>query len=151
MGLIWSLNMVFILVPANQYFSTFQSVALSFAPTSLGGPAVANFVAANWLLFSWLTVVLTAYLAVAFLLGVTTRFACLVGTLASSALLATQFLSTFQAPGGTDVGPHPLYLLIYLVLFIGGAGRYLAIDHWIWVTGRARRPRLGRWLASPPP
>jgi uncharacterized membrane protein YphA (DoxX/SURF4 family) len=150
MGIIWALNTIFILDPANRYFSTFHGVALSFAPTSLGGPAVANFVASNWFLFAWIIAILTVYLAVAFLLGITTRLACVVGGIASIALLATQFFSTFQTPGGTDVGPHPLYLLIYLVLFVGGAGRYLAIDHWIWETGRARRPRLARWLAAPP-
>ena len=150
MGLVWALNMIFILAPSNQFFPTFQSVALSFAPTSLGGPAVADFVAAHWFVFAWITAVLTAYLAIAFLLGLTTRLACIVGAAASIVFLGTQFFSTFQTPGGTDVGPHPLYLLIYLVLFIGGAGKYFAIDRWIWATGRARGPRLARWIATPP-
>ncbi len=62
MGLVWALNMIFILAPSNHFFPTFQSVALSFAPTSLGGPAVADFVAAHWFVFAWITAVLTGYL-----------------------------------------------------------------------------------------
>jgi uncharacterized membrane protein YphA (DoxX/SURF4 family) len=147
MGVIWALNMLFILDPANQFFSTFQATAISFAPTSLGGPGVADFVAAHALVFAWITAILTAYLAVAFLLGVTTRLACLVGGVASVVFLVTQFVSTFQAPGGTDVGPHPLYLLIYLILFVGGAGRYLSVDQRIARNGHARFPRLLRWLS----
>jgi uncharacterized membrane protein YphA (DoxX/SURF4 family) len=150
MGVVWILNMVFILAPANLFFPTFQDIALSFAPTSLGGPGVANFVAANATLFAWITALLTAYLAVAFVLGVTTRLVCIVGGAASIIFLATQFISTFQVPGGSNVGPHPLYLLIYLILFTGGAGKYVSVDHWIWATGRARFPRLSRWLAGPP-
>jgi uncharacterized membrane protein YphA (DoxX/SURF4 family) len=148
-GLVWVLNQIFIVDPANQFFLTFRETALSFAPTSLGGPSVANFVAANSTIFAWMTALLTAYLAVAFVLGVTTRLACIVGAAASILLLATQSLSTFQLPGGTDVGPHPLYLLIYLILFTGGAGKYLAVDHWVWATGHARFSRLSRWLTSP--
>ena len=82
-------------------------------------------------------------------MGLTTRFACDVGIVFSAALLATQVGSTFSVPGGTDVGPHPLYLLIYGTLILGGAGRYLSVDHWIWKTGHARLPRLSRWLAAP--
>ena len=149
MGLIWALNLIFVLDPDNRFFPTFQDTALSFAPTTLGGPAVASFVAANSLAFAWTFAVLTVYLAVAFLAGVTTRLACLVGAVASVGLLVTQFSSTFNAPGGTDVGPHPLYLLVYLILFVGPAGRYLALDHWVWATGRARFPRLSVWLAAP--
>ncbi len=148
-GLVWVLNMIFIVDPANQFFPTFRETVLSFAPTSLGGPSVANFVAAHATAFAWMTALLTAYLAIAFVLGVTTRLACIVGGAASVIFLATQFLSTFQIPGGTDVGPHPLYLLIYLILFTGGAGKYVAVDHWIWATGRARFSRLSRWLAAP--
>ncbi len=149
MGAIWALNLVFIVDPSNRFFPTFESVALSFAPTSLGGPGVANFVAAHPGIFAAITAFLTAYLAVAFLLGVTTRLACVVGGLASIVFLLTQWLSTFGVPGGTDVGPHPLYLLVYLVLYLGGAGTYVAVDHWIWRTGRARFPRLSRWVAAP--
>lgn len=148
-GFVWVLNLIFVVDPTNQFFGTFQDVALSFAPTSLGGPGVANFVAANAPTFAWLIAILTAYLAIAFVFGVTTRLACIVGGTASVGFLLTQFLSTFQTPGGTDVGPHPLYLLIYLVLFAGAAGRYFAVDHWIWLTGHAKFPRLSRWLAAP--
>ena len=147
MGVVWALNMIFILDPANQFFPTFRSTAVSFAPTSLGGPGVADFVAAHALVFAWVTAILTAYLAVAFLLGVTTRLACLVGGVASVVFLVTQFVSTFQVPGGTDVGPHPLYLLIYLILFVGGAGRYLSVDQRIVKSARARFPRLSLWLS----
>ncbi|MCI4347085.1 MAG: hypothetical protein L3J97_00505 [Thermoplasmata archaeon] len=149
MGIVWVLNMIFILDPANQFFPTFHDIALSFAPTSLGGPGVANFVGAYATVFAWVTAVLTVYLAIAFVLGVTTRLACIVGGIASIIFLVTQALSTFQIPGGTDVGPHPIYLLIYLILFTGGAGKYVAVDQWMWATGRARFPRLSRWLAAP--
>jgi uncharacterized membrane protein YphA (DoxX/SURF4 family) len=148
-GLIWVLNTIFIVDPANQFFPTFRDTALSFAPTSFGGPGIADFVAAHASVFAWVTAVLTVYLALAFVMGVTTRLACVVGGTVSIAFLLTQFLSTFLIPGGTDVGPHPLYLLIYLVLFTGAAGKYLAVDHRIWRTGHAKFPRLSRWLAAP--
>ncbi len=148
-GVVWLLNLVFVLDPSNQFFGTFSSTALSFAPTSLGGPGVADFVAAHALLFAWLIAIVTAYLAVALLVGFTTRFACLVGILFSVVLLVTQVGSTFAIPNGTDVGPHPLYILIYVVLVVGGAGRALSVDHWIWSTHRARLPRLARFVASP--
>lgn len=148
-GFVWLLNLVFVVDPSNAFFGTFSSTALSFAPTSLGGPGVAEFVAAHALLFAWLVAGVTAYLAIGLTLGVTTRFACYVGILFSAALLATQIGSTFLIPNGTDVGPHPLYILIYLVLVLGGAGRAYSVDHWIWVTHRARLPRLARLVASP--
>ncbi len=150
-GFVWALNLLFVVNPTNQFFLTFQNVALSFAPTSLGGPGVADFVAAHSVAFAWITAALTAYLTVAFVFGITTRLACLVGGAASIVFLLTQFLSTFEMPGGTDVGPHPLYLLVYLVLYTGAAGRYFAVDHWVWVSGRARFPRLSRWVAAPRP
>jgi uncharacterized membrane protein YphA (DoxX/SURF4 family) len=150
-GLVWVVNMLFILDPGNQFFATFQDVAVSYAGTTVGGPGIADFVAGHAAVFAWLTAVLSAYLAVAFVLGFTTRLACLLGALASVAFFVTQFLTTFQIPGGTDVGAHPLYLLIYLVLFAGGAGRYLAVDNRVWATGRARFPRLARWIATPRP
>lgn len=149
LGLIWCLNLVFVVDPTNQYFATFQDVALAYGPSTLGGPGVANFVATNATFFAWVIAALTVYLAVALVLGATTRLACIIGGIASILFLVTQFVTTFAIPGGTDVGPHPIYLLIYLVLFAGGAGRYLAIDGWIWTTGKARFPRLARWLASP--
>ncbi len=148
-GVVWLLNLIFVFDPSNQFFGTFSSTALSFAPTSLGGPGVADFVAAHAVVFAWLIAIVTAYLAIAFITGFTTRFACLVGILFSVALLITQVGSTFSIPNGTDVGPHPLYVLIYVVLIVGGAGRALSIDHWIWTTHRARLPRLARFVASP--
>lgn len=149
-GVVWALNLVFIVDPTNQFFATFRYTALSFGPTSLGGASAADFVAAHALLFAWITALFTAYLAVAFLLGVTTRLACVLGAGASILFLLTQYYSTFTVPGGTDVGPHPLYLVIYLVLFTGGAGTYFSIDRGAWTKGRRRFPRLSRWVTSPP-
>lgn len=122
-GLVWVLNLIFIVDPSNEFFSTFRDVALSFAPTSLGGPGVANFVGAHATVLAWITAVLTVYLASTLVLGVTTRFACIVGGVSSLLLLLTEWASTLAIPGGTDVGPHPPYLLIYLILFAGGAGK----------------------------
>jgi uncharacterized membrane protein YphA (DoxX/SURF4 family) len=149
LGTIWALNLLFILDPVNEFFPTFRETALAFGPTTLGGSGVADFVAAHAQLFAWATAGLTAYLALAFVLGITTRLACVVGGVASVAFLLTQWLSTFQAPGGTDVGPHPLYLLAYLALFVGGAGRYLSVDRTMWARAGARFPRLWGWIATP--
>ncbi|MDE1819739.1 MAG: hypothetical protein KGJ23_01965 [Euryarchaeota archaeon] len=149
-GIVWSLNLIFILDPSNQYFAMFQMTAAGFGPTSVGGSGFADFVANYPVFFAWVIALLTAYLAVAFLAGFTTRLACVIGALASVAFLLTQFYATFTLSGmGTDVGPHPLYVLIYLILFTGGAGQYFAIDHWVWASGKARFPRLSRWIASP--
>ena len=149
-GAIWLLNTLFIIDPANAYFLSFQDVALSFSPSTWGGPGLADFVATYSVFFAWLIAMVTIYLALAFLLGLTTRFACIIGVLASVGFLVTQVGTTFVVPGGTDVGPHPLYLLIYVVLFLGGAGRHFSVDRWIWASGKARLPRIARWLASPP-
>lgn len=149
LGGVWGLNLIFVLAPENAYFATFADTALSFTPTTLGGPGVADFVAAHSAVFAVAIAVTTGYLALAFLAGLTTRLACYVGFAFSATLLLTQVGSTFTVPGGTDVGPHPLYLLIYLVLFLGRAGRFFAVDHWMWVRGHARFPRLSRWIASP--
>jgi len=149
-GVVWALNLLFVIVPSNQYFPGFQSTASAFGTTTLGGPAFANFVASNPLLFAWMIAMLTGYLAVAFLLGFTTRLACVLGGLASAAFLLTQYASTFVVNGyGTDVGPHPLYLLAYLILFTGGAGRYLSLDRSIWRKRPARWTRWSRWVAAP--
>ncbi len=149
-GIVWSLNLLFILAPSNGFFSHFKNAAAGFESSTLGGPWFAGYVSAHPVLFAWGLAFLTGYLAFAFLAGFTTRLACFVGEIASAFFLITQFGSTFALNGtGTDVGPHPLYLLIYLILFAGGAGQYVAIDHWIWTTGRARLPRLSQWLASP--
>jgi uncharacterized membrane protein YphA (DoxX/SURF4 family) len=127
-GIVWALNFIFVIAPANDYFGNFGTTARSFAPTSLGGPALADFVAAHATFFAWLIAVVTAYLAVAFILGLTTRIACVVGGIFSAVLLGVQVGSTYVFPGGTDVGEHPLYLLIYLVLVVGGAGSYYSLD-----------------------
>ena len=130
-GLVWALNFVFIVSPANNFFGGFGQIALSFAPTTLGGPALAQFVATHAILFSWLVAVVTGYLAFGLILGLTTRWVCLVGGIFSAVLLGTQIGSTFVFPGGTDIGEHPLYLLIYIVLVFGGAGQAYSMDHWI--------------------
>ncbi len=149
LGVIWAVNLVFIVDPANMYFGTFAATAQSYGPTSLGGSGLANFVAQNAVVFAWMIAGVTAYLAVAFLLGLTTRLACYIGVLFAAALLWTQIGSTFVIPGGTDVGAHPLYLLIYVVLIAGAAGRGASVDQWIWKGGHPRFPRLSRWLGSP--
>lgn len=150
MGLVWALNLIFILTPSNQYFTMFQSMAGGYSASSLGGAGFANWVAGSPTFFAWAIAILTAYLAVAFLAGFTTRFACVAGAVASLAFLLTQFYTTFALDGsGTDVGPHPLYLLVYLILFAAGAGQYFALDHWMWASGKARFPRLSKWVASP--
>ena len=149
-GIVWALNLIFILAPSNQFFSGFRQTASGFANSSLGGPGLANLAASYPAVFAWGVALLTGYLAVAFLSGTTTRLACIVGGIASSLFIVTQFYSTFALDGtGTDVGPHPLYILIYLILFLGGAGQYFAFDHWVWASGHARFPRLSRWIASP--
>jgi hypothetical protein len=149
-GLVWAMNLLFIVMPSNQFFPMFRSMASSYGATSLGGPGFANFVASYPGIFSWAIAFLTAYLAVAFLAGITTRLACAVGAVASVLFLITQFYATFALNGaGTDVGAHPLYLLVYVILFTGGAGQYFAFDHWVWASGRAKFPRLSRWLAAP--
>ncbi|MCI4372268.1 MAG: hypothetical protein L3K02_01275 [Thermoplasmata archaeon] len=130
-GAVWLVNLIFIADPQNRYWTTFSSTALSFAPTSIGGPGLAEYVAAHPLFFAWGIALITGYLAIALLLGVTTRIACFIGSFFSAVLLATQFGSTFLFPGGTDVGAHPLYIVIYAVLVVGGAGQSLSLDHWL--------------------
>jgi len=144
-GAIWLANFIFILDPANDYWSSFSRNALSFAPTTIGGPGLAQYVSAHPLPFSWAIALVTAYLTVSFLLGLSTRAACLIGSCFSGVLLATQFGSTFFFPGGTDVGEHPLYILIYMTLVLGGAGESLSLDHVLagWVAHRrAARVRV---------
>jgi uncharacterized membrane protein YphA (DoxX/SURF4 family) len=147
-GVVWALNLLFVVDPSNQFFPTFSSTALSFAPSTLGGPALAQFAAAHAYLFAWLVAGITTYLAIAFLLGLTTRVATLVGAAFSAILLLTQFGSTFFFPGGTDVGPHPLYLLIYATLWIGGAGQTYALDAWFRARVRGARPASLRKMPS---
>lgn len=151
-GAVWLANLVFILDPANRYWSTFSDVAASFAPTTVGGPGLAQFVSAHPLVFAWAIALLTGYLSIAFLLGATTRTAAFVGSCFSALLLATQFGATFLFPGGTDVGAHPLYILIYVVLLLGGAGRSFSLDHALrtaWAARRARRAAPGAVVPHP--
>lgn len=149
-GFVWALNLIYIVAPQNRWFANFSSTALSFGPTTFGGPGLAQYVAAHAVVFSALVAIVTIYLAVAFLLGLTTRIACLVGGVFSAILLATQVGSTFVFPGGTDVGEHPLYLVIYVALVVGGAGRELSVDRWI-ADAFARRhaARVARGLPTP--
>jgi len=149
LGVIWTANLLFIFLPAADFWGGFAATAASYGPTSLGGPGFAEYVAANPTFFAWLIVVASVYLAIALLLGVTTRLACMVGFVASGAFFATQWNATFLFPGGTDVGAHPLYLAIYVALFFGGAGRFWSLDAWIWRTGRARLASLSNWIATP--
>jgi uncharacterized membrane protein YphA (DoxX/SURF4 family) len=143
-GIVWAVNSLFILLPSNQFFATFSSTAASFAGSTLGGPGIANFVASNAGAFSVVLAGVTLYLAVALILGLTTRVACVVGVVFSLFLFLTQFGVTFFFPGGTDVGPHPIYILVYVALLIGQAGRTFSVDSWLsarWVTPRLSRPQ----------
>ena len=151
LGVVWAVNLLFIVLPAAGYWSTFQGAAQSYGASTLGGPGLAGLVAAHATLFAWLIALTTAYLAAAFLLGVTTRLACGVGAVMSIAFFVTQFGATFVFPGGTDVGPHPLYLAIYAALWVGGAGRVWAIDGMLWTREWTRRVPHARWFASLPP
>jgi|GEM_PF-863614 uncharacterized membrane protein YphA (DoxX/SURF4 family) len=151
LGVVWIVNLVFILDPANQYWSTFPSVARSFAPTTIGGPGFADYVASHPLFFEWAIAIVTAYLGVALLLGLGTRIACFVGSFFSAVLLATQFGSTFFFPGGTDVGEHPLYILAYAVMIVGGAGTSLSLDVWLRDTLAARRRAQPTVVRRPAP
>jgi len=150
MGLIWTLNLLFIILPSADYWSSFSSVATGFGSTTPGGPGFADYVANHPAVFSWTIALATAYLAVAFLFGFTTRLACVVGLAASAIFLWTQYTSTFAFPGGTDVGAHPLYIAMYVALLLGGAGRYWSIDRWVWRVGSLWLKRVGRWVAGPP-
>lgn len=147
LGLVWVANFFFIVYPPNKYFANFSNVAGSFAPVSFGGPGFIDYVAAHPLFFSWAVALTTGYLAVAFTLGLTTRIACFVGAFFSAILFAIQVGSIFVYPGATDVGEHPLYILISAVLLVGGAGQTLALDAWIpeaWARWRAARANVVR-------
>ena len=148
-GLVWVANLLFIVDPANAFFATFSSAARSYASSTFGGSGLATLAANEPTLFGFAVAITTAYLAAALLLGLTTRLSCWVGIAFSAILLLTQVGSTFVMPGGTDVGPHPLYLLIYVVLLAGGAGRTWSLDHWVWSTRFGHFPRLGRWPGAP--
>jgi len=149
MGAIWVANLLFIVIPAAGYWSTFASVAASYGPSSLGGAGFAEFVSTHPLVFAWIIALVTAYLAVAFLFGFTTRLACIIGFGFSLAFLLTQWGQTVNTPGGTDVGAHPLYMLVYAVLFAGGAGSSWSVDARL--AGRTGLARILRWIGSPGP
>ena len=143
LGLVWFANFFFVVYPPNDYWGQFSSIARSFAPVSFGGPGFPDYVASHPLFFSWVIAVVTGYLAFAFTLGLTTRIACFVGSFFSAVLFAIQVGTIFVFPGGTDVGEHPLYILISAVLLVGGAGQSLSLDAWIrteWARYLARRP-----------
>jgi hypothetical protein len=119
LGLVWALNLAFVLYPPNEFFPTFGPTVAAFAPTTWGGPALPEFIAAHAALFSVVVAGLTAYLAVAFLTGLTLRSACILGAVFNLGLLVTQYGTIVVIPGGTDVGPQPLYLVLYAALFLG--------------------------------
>jgi hypothetical protein len=147
LGLVWVSNLAFIVYPPNNYFGNFSATALTFAPVSFGGAGFPDYVSAHPLFFSWLVALITGYLAIAFTFGLTTRIACFVGSFFSAALFAIQIGTIFIAPGGTDVGEHPLYILINGVLLVGGAGRSLSLDAWLeraWARYRVARPAVVR-------
>ena len=144
-GVVWALNLIFVVDPANDWFdpSAFATIAGSFRASTVGGPGLADFVASNAVFFAWALGILTAYLAFAFLLGFTTRLASLTGASTAAVFLWTQWGTIWAVPGGTDVGPHPLYLLIYIALFVARAGGHLSLDAWRGQRGRATATARG--------
>jgi hypothetical protein len=141
LGVVWLLNLLYVVLPANAFFPTFADTADSFGSTSLGGPGLASFVAGHPGIFSALVAGLTGYLAVAFLLGVSLRAACFIGFGFNLVLLATQFTTLTTIPGGTDVGPQPLYLIAYVALFVSNGGSLWSTDKWIELRLSGRRHR----------
>jgi hypothetical protein len=148
LGIVWALNCVFILAPSNQFFPTFAATASSFGPATLGGSGPANFVAAHPALFAGLIAGTTIYLAFAFLTGFTLRLAVLVGCAFNLSLLLTQWGMTFVFPGGTDVGPMPLYLVLYLGLLVGDASRSYSLDAWLAGRLSGRPSTVFRWIGT---
>ncbi len=153
LGVVWSVNLLFIFLPqsATNYWNPtfFSSEAYSFAFSSVIGTGLPNFVAAYPMFFASLIAIGSVYLAVAFLFGITTRLASFVGLVASVLFLLTQWNGIFVWGYGTDVGPQPLYIAIYLALLVGGAGRYWALDAHLWKAGDARLAQLARWVSVP--
>jgi len=149
-GVIWTLNLVYVLLPANSFFPAFADTASSFGPTTLSGPGIATYVASHSGFFSVGVAVVTAYLAAAFLLGASTKVACLVGAGFNVTLLVTQFGQIAMIPGATDVGPQPLYLAIYVALFLSAGIEPLSMDRWF---ARARLAASRRYelTAEPAP
>jgi hypothetical protein len=131
LGAAWTLNLLFVVDPANQFFPTFASTARSFRPTTIGGGGWVDFVSSNAQLFAALVAGITLYLAVAFLFGLTVRGACFTGAAFNVTLLLTQIGSVVVAPGGTDIGPQPLYLVMYAALLLAPQSSALSIDGWL--------------------
>jgi uncharacterized membrane protein YphA (DoxX/SURF4 family) len=142
LGIIWALNLLFILDPANDFFPTFAATAGSFGPSTLGGPSLPTFVADHPMIFAGFTAGTTAYLAFAFLSGWTTRIACLIGLVFNALLLATQYGQVVVIPGGTDVGPQPIYLLIYVTLLLAGPSSMWSLEAWVRSRSEHRRSVL---------
>lgn len=154
LGLVWLTNLVFIFDPANQFFSQFSSTASGYAGESLGGSAFPQFVAEHPDLFAGLIAGISVYLAVAFLFGVTTRAAAVIGMAFAAALLVSQFGGTFVIPGGTDVGPMPVYIAAYAALLLGRAERHGSLDAWFGRRAGRSAPasrQVGRGWARPRP
>lgn len=143
MGVIWSMNLVFILAPANRFFPTFASTASSYGTTTVLGPGVANFVSAYPAIFASLIALTTAFLAASLLLGLATRWACVLGGVFSAVLLITQWNATFYFPGGTDVGPHPIYMVVYVALASANSARFYSLPAYL-----ARRSRSSSRFGS---
>ncbi|MCI4365209.1 MAG: hypothetical protein L3K10_04000 [Thermoplasmata archaeon] len=128
LGVLWSFNLVYIFDPANQYWSTFRSTAQAYGGLTLGGNGFAVFVAAHSTFFALAIAGVTLYLALAFLLGLSTRAACLIGGAFNLALFVTQWAQITTLPGATDVGAQPLYLAMYAALFLGYEAPRLSLD-----------------------
>ena len=152
LGGIWGFNLLYVVLPANQFFPTFSATVSSFDSESLGGAALPSLANAYPSFAAVGVAVLTGYLAIAFLLGVTTRAACIVGAAFSGLLLALQFGLVWNLPGPTDVGPHPLYLLAYLALLIGYGEAPGTVDHlirkWTHVPGASTLLAIDRRVLS---
>lgn len=150
-GMVWALNLLFLVLPVSGAWSSLRGVALSYGAVTLGGPGLLGLVGAHATVFAWLIALAAAYLAVAFLFGVTTRLACGVGAVLSVAFFVARFGSPLVSAGGTGVGPQPLYLAIYAALWIGQAGQLWAIDGQLWKRGWGRHVPQARWFATVPP
>lgn len=151
-GFVWLANLAFIVIPANGFFSGFAGTAAGFGATTLGGPGLAGLVAAYPQPSAWLIAGATVFLAFAFLTGLLVRPACVVGAVFSVVLLVAQWGQTFAIPGGTDVGPHPLYLAAYLAMGLGDAATYYSVAHLGRLRTRAPQPtRPTRATRAAPP
>jgi hypothetical protein len=149
LGSVWAANSLFVLDPANQFFSSFSGVAASFGASSVGGPGFAQFVSQQPLLFSGLIAAVTFSLAVAFLSDAGVRAACVVGAAFNVALLVTQWGQIATIPGGTDIGPQPLYLLAYAVVWVGYRSGDLSLATVLRAWLSRRRPERALPARSP--